>query len=88
MKQLASAAELTLSCDVEYECTSKGYPETGPTYSCGGTPAEPPEFNIKVFLNGTDITTLLSQSQFDEIEQMVADEYSAEEPDCGDPMPE
>lgn len=31
--------------DVEYTVTP-GYPERGPSYACGGTPADPPEIEI------------------------------------------
>lgn len=31
---------------VEYTVTSWGAPATGPSYSCGGEPAEPPEIEI------------------------------------------
>ncbi len=33
--------------EIEYRITSRGAPETGPTYSCGGQPAEPPEWDIE-----------------------------------------
>jgi hypothetical protein len=37
------SAEVTLS--IEYDFI-RGYPATGPSYSCGGEPAEPPEVCI------------------------------------------
>src|SRR5208282_3268347 len=33
--------------EVEYRVTSKGCPEQGPSYSSGGEPAEPPEWEIE-----------------------------------------
>jgi hypothetical protein len=78
-RQAATSIELTLNCDIEYTCTSEGSPEQGPTFACGGQPAEPPEFNIKVLFNGEDITTKLSQSQYDEVLDVVKDDYSENE---------
>lgn len=43
----------TLTMEVEIKMTSKGYPATGPSYSSGGEPAEPPEFEIEsITING------------------------------------
>jgi len=41
--------------DVQWEvsvtvvCTYRGCPQTGPTYSCGGQPAEGPEFELDTY---------------------------------------
>ena len=78
LTQAAAALELTLSYDIEYVCTSKGYPEQGPTYSCGGTPAEPPEFDIKVMFNGVDIYNQLTESQQEEVYDHVRDDWESE----------
>jgi hypothetical protein len=40
---LDDEAETTLVIEFTF---SPGYPETGPTYACGGTPAEPPEIEV------------------------------------------
>lgn len=38
---------------VEFTVTSWGAPESGPTYSSGGEPAEPPEIEIdKIYVDG------------------------------------
>lgn len=71
-------------CEVEYTCISRGRPEQGPTYSCGGQPAEPPEFEITVRYNGQDITNILDEDVLDDIRDRVEDDYN-EEPDPYDP---
>ena len=37
----------TITMEFEVKMTSPGYPATGPSYSSGGEPAEPPEFDIE-----------------------------------------
>lgn len=71
-------------CEVEYTCISRGRPATGPTYDCGGQPAEPPEFEITVRYNGQDITNILDEDVLDDIRDRVEDDYN-EEPDPYDP---
>jgi hypothetical protein len=78
-RQAAASIDLSFSCDIEYTCTSKGSPEQGPTFACGGQPAEPPEFNIKVLFRGHDITKMLTESHLEEVQQVVADDYSENE---------
>jgi hypothetical protein len=76
--------ELNLDVEVEYTLISKGRPEQGPTYSCGGQPAEPPEFQIdRVMCNGVDILLALSEDTLDLLRDEVAEDYDAE-PDCDD----
>lgn len=70
-------------CEVEYTCISRGRPEQGPTYSCGGQPAEPPEFEITVRYNGQDITAMLDEDEMDDIRDRVLEDYN-EEPDPPD----
>ena len=62
-----------------------GCPETGPTYSCGGTPAEPDEVEIvSIKHNGKPIT--LSDEEEEALWEMaigragddLADEYASE----------
>ena len=75
-------AELDFEVEVEYTCVSKGYPEQGPTYSCGGQPAEPPEFEInRVMFNGKDILPFLTDDQIDYLKEQAADDY-AEDQKC------
>jgi hypothetical protein len=76
--------EVCLDVEVEYTCTFKGRPASGPTYSCGGQPAEPPEFNIRVMYNGQDITTILTEDQLDSLRDKAAEEYANQEPDYPD----
>lgn len=76
--------ELNLDVEIEYTLISKGRPEQGPTYSCGGQPAEPPEFQIdRVMCNGVDILLALSEDTLDLLRNEVAEDYDAE-PDCDD----
>lgn len=69
---------------VTYSVTP-GYPETGPTYSCGGTPAEPDEVEIvSIKHNGQPIT--LSDEDEEALWEIaigragddLADEYASE----------
>ena len=69
---------------VTYSVTP-GFPETGPTYSCGGTPAEPDEVEIvSIKHNGKPIT--LSDEEEEALWEMaigragddLADEYDSE----------
>lgn len=77
--------ELVLDVEVEYTCVSKGRPASGPTYSCGGEPAEDPEFQIdRVMCNGEDIRGALTEDQLDSIRDEVAEDYANDEPDCED----
>lgn len=71
-------------CEVEYTCISRGRPATGPTYDCGGQPAESPEFDITVRYNGQDITLILDEDVLDDIRDRVEEDYN-EEPDPYDP---
>lgn len=71
-------------CEVEYTCISRGRPAQGPTYSCGGQPTEPPEFEIIVRYNGQDITNILDEDALDDIRDRVEEDYN-EEPDPPDP---
>ena len=71
--------ELNLDVEVEYTCVSKGRPESGPTYDCGGQPAEPPEFQIdRVMCNGVDILLALSEDTLELLRDHVAEDYDAE----------
>ena len=67
-------AEVVLETEVEYTLISRGRPATGPTYSCGGQPAEAPEYEITVRANGIDITAALSDEQLDEIRARVEED--------------
>lgn len=74
--------EVNLDVEVEFTCVSKGRPESGPTYSCGGEPAEPPEFQIdRVMHDGKDIMSLLSDDVLDILREEVAEQYAEEDPD-------
>lgn len=76
--------EVELECEIEWDLVSKGRPASGPTYSCGGQPAEAPEFEITVRCNGIDITSALSDEQMDEIRNQVEEDYNAEPEPCED----
>jgi hypothetical protein len=68
-----------LDVEVEYTLISKGRPATGPTYSCGGEPAEGAEFQIdRVMSNGVDILLALSDDTLDLLREQVAEDYEAE----------
>lgn len=44
---------------VEYTVTSWGAPESGPSYSSGGEPAEPPEIEIdKIYVDDREVPYL------------------------------
>lgn len=77
--------EVVLECEIEYELISRGRPATGPTYSCGGQPAEGAEYEITVRCNGLDITAALSDEQLDEIRSKVEED---DEPPVDDYEPE
>jgi len=54
MKATSTCAAISLLdqeilVDYEIHITSRGSPETGPSYSSGGEPAAPAEFDIEVF---------------------------------------
>jgi hypothetical protein len=71
--------ELVLDVEVEYTLLSRGYPAQGPTYSCGGQPAEPPEFQIdRVMLGGVNILNALSEDTLELLRDQVAEDYDAE----------
>ena len=73
-------ADVLLDVEVEYTCVYKGRPESGPTYSCGGEPAEPPEFEInRVMYNGTDILSSLSEEDLDQLREQAAEEYACDD---------
>lgn len=64
-----------------------GMPERGPTYSCGGTPAEPDEIEIlKIeagqdesgWSKGQDITDLITEQEYDYIESQLYDNWRAD----------
>ena len=77
--------EVVLDVEVEYTCVSKGRPEQGPTYSCGGQPAEPPEFQIdRVMCNGVDILNALSEDTLELLRDHAADDYEDNGPDYED----
>jgi hypothetical protein len=77
--------DICLEVEVEYTCVSKGRPESGPTYSCAGEPAEPPEFEIdRVMYNGTDIKSSLSDDLLEDLREQVAEDYANQEPDYED----
>lgn len=76
--------EIRLDVEVEYTCIYKGRPESGPTYDCGGEPAEPPEFDIKVRYNGLDITNTLDDDVLMDIRAEVEDDWRDSEPDYPD----
>jgi hypothetical protein len=77
--------EIDLDVEVEYTCISKGRPASGPTYSCGGELAEPPEFQIdRVMCNGIDILLALSEDTLELLRDHVADHYADQEPDYKD----
>lgn len=77
--------ELTLDVEIEYTCISKGRPESGPTYDCGGQPAEPPEFQIdRVMCNGVDILLALSEDTLELLRDQAADDYADQDLDYDD----
>jgi hypothetical protein len=77
--------EISLDVEIEYTCVSKGRPESGPTYDCGGQPAEPPEFEIdRVMCNGVDIRNALSDDTLDLLRDYAEDDYADREPDYDD----
>lgn len=77
--------EIDIAVEVEYTCISKGRPESGPTYSCGGEPAEPPEFQIdRVMCNGVDILNALSEDTLELLRDHAADDYEDNGPDYED----
>jgi len=77
--------DLCLDVEVEYTCISKGRPATGPTYDCGGQPAESPEFQLdRVMSNGVDIILALSEDTLELLRDHAADDYADQEPDYDD----
>ena len=79
--------EVVLDCEVEYTYLTRGRPATGPTYDCGGQPAEAPEFDVKVMANGHDITLMLTDDQLESLREEAADYAENLEPfsdDCED----
>jgi len=75
--------DICLDVEIEYTCISKGRPESGPTYSCGGEPAEAPEFQIdRVMYNGSDIMPILSEEIIADLLEQVAEDYANDEPSC------
>lgn len=75
-------AEITLDCEIEWKCIFAGRPASGPTYSCAGEPAEPPEIEVKVMCDGRDITHMLSDEQLEALRDEAEDAYTTQEPDC------
>jgi hypothetical protein len=70
--------EVNIDVEVEYTLISKGRPATGPSYSCGGEPAEPPEFQIdRVMSNGVDIMLALSEDTLELLRDHANDDYSS-----------
>jgi hypothetical protein len=77
--------DICLDVEIEYTCISKGRPESGPTYSCGGEPAEAPEFQInRVMYNGSDIMPSLSEEILDDLLEQIAEDYANDEPSYDD----
>jgi hypothetical protein len=77
--------EISLDVEIEYTCVSKGRPESGPTYSCGGQPAEPPEFEIdRVMCNGVDIRNALSDDTLELLRDYAADDWADHSQDYDD----
>jgi len=77
--------EVCLDIEIEYTCISKGRPASGPTYDCGGTPAEGAEFQIdRVMSNGVDIMPALSEDTLELLRDHAADDYADQEPDYYD----
>lgn len=72
--------EIPLEVEVEAICISPGIPESAPSFSCAGEPAEGPEYDVKVFHNGHDITALLDPDVLEDIRSQVIDE-GEEDPD-------
>lgn len=70
-----------LDVEVEYKCIYKGAPERGPTFSCAGEPAEPPEFELRVMYNGQDITNTLSDDDLETLREEVEEDWEDSEPD-------
>ena len=68
--------EVEVHLEAEY---FSGRPETGPSFSCAGEPAEPPEVNITAVKVLTakdvyeDITWLIPEEAFEELEQAIFD---------------
>jgi len=48
MKAAVTILETNFEVEYEFEITASGSPETGPSYSSGGEPAEPAEFEITI----------------------------------------
>ena len=60
--------KVTMLLDVEYVETHKRVPEAPPSYSHGGLPAEPAEYQItSVRLNGFELFPHLDQHDIDDI---------------------
>src|SRR5271168_4296982 len=59
-----------------------GYPERGPTWDCGGTPAEPPEVEImKVTANGVGVDP--TDAEYEAWETYAMEEHEDDSPDPG-----
>ena len=72
---------------MEYTCIFKGRPASGPTYSCAGEPAEPPEFELRVMYNGQDITNTLTDDDLEELRNEVQEDWedsAFDNPDADD----
>ena len=71
--------------EIEFNGTCiPGYPASGPSYSSGGEPAEPPEVEdlyVGVIIKGTsiDITKLLNEKQRGYFEDMLLEDASDRE---------
>ncbi len=68
--------ELTFSVEASY---TPGEPATGPTYSCGGTPAYGPEWDLEKITSITYSTRVLKGGKFEYVEHDLLDEIKDEE---------
>ena len=60
-----------------------GYPERGPTYDCGGTPAEPPEVEIiRVTAGGVEIEP--TEAELEAWTTYAMEGHEEDEPDPDD----
>jgi hypothetical protein len=64
--------------EVSYVITSWGAPESGPSFSGPGEPAEPPEFEIeKITINGKEVTLDdLSEKDQEKIDEAIYEQLA------------
>lgn len=83
--------DVEVAAEIDYRVTSWGAPASGPSYSSGGEPAEPPEFEIDkitVNLNNNEVEMNwdnLSEQDQDKIDQAIYEELDKGPDDYYDP---